>query len=243
MHTLSSGLLKVALCAIACLALDFPFETLAQPPRASSAAQLTTAAERADFCTQMREAATPAERQAIAQKWHETMIARAAEQGVELPPGMRDHQPMMGDGSGMHMGMGMNCGPGAAGTGKSSSSGAAGLPVAQNRGIAYVTGGVGQDEVAAMRSVASGYSMRARFSTSTGEFVSGVSVRLSQADGKLIFAATSDGPYLYAQVPPGHYRLSATLNGVERSRRVDIPPRGGVNVAMMWPAERPGSGG
>jgi len=243
MRTFSFKFLKTTLCAIACLALCFPVETVAQPRRAASPNQLTTPAERAEFCVQMRDAATPAERQAVAQRWHEMMISRATEQGVEMPPGMHNHQPMMGYDDGMHMGVDMNCGRTIAGAGKSNSPGAAGLPVAQDRGIAYVTGGVGEDEAAAMRAVASHYSMRARFTTSAGEFVSDVSVRMSNADGQLIFAANSDGPYLYAQVPPGRYRLSATLNGVERSRSIDIPQRGGTDVSLTWPAPRPGFGG
>jgi hypothetical protein len=157
------------------------------------------------------------------------MTSRAKEQGAEFSSDMGNHQPMMDHDGGLHMGMGMGCGPTVAGSGNSASPGVAGLPSAQGRGIAYVTGGVGEDEAAVMRAVASRCSMRARFTTSAGEFVSGVSVRVSAADGKLIFAAVSDGPYLYAKSPPGRYRLSATLNGVERSRSIDIPQHGGIH--------------
>lgn len=243
MRMLCSGWLKTSLIWMICLTCSISIETLAQTLRVTSPDELTTRAERADFCTQMREATTHTERQAVAQRWHELMAARAKERGVESPPHMGQHQPMMGYDGGMPMGMGMNCGRAVVGMGKSIPLGVVELPVNKDRGIAYVTGGVGEDEAAAMRSVASRYSMRARFTMSTGEFVSDVSVRVSKADGKLIFAAISDGPYLYAQVPPGRYVLSATLNGIERSRSFDIPKRGGINVSLMWPPAQQGKGG
>ncbi|MDR6207923.1 hypothetical protein [Paraburkholderia graminis] len=240
-------LLRTTVCSVACLALSISHAEVPQAPRSTSPNQLTTPAERADFCAQMREATTRAKRQAVARKWHDLMIARAKEQGVELPPGMRrydDGQHMMGHDGGMHMGMdmmGVTCSQVDAGVDASSPPAAAGVEAGHNRGITYVTGGVGEDEAAAMRAVASRYSMRARFTTSTGEFISDVSVRMFTPDGTLIFAAITDGPYLYAQVPPGRYRLSATLDGVERSQSITIPTHGGINVSLTWPAARAGA--
>jgi hypothetical protein len=230
------------------LALSISNAEVAQAPRSTLPNQLTTPAERADFCAQMRGATTRAKRQAVARKWHDLMIARAKEQGVELPPGMRnyDGQHMMDHDGGMHMGMdmmGVTCNQADAAVETSSPPAAAGLETGHNRGITYVTGGVGEDEAAAMRAVAPRYSMRVRFTTSTGEFISDVLVRMFTPDGRLIFAATTDGPYLYAQVPPGRYRLSATLNGVERSQSIAIPTHGGINVSLTWPAVRAGAAG
>uniref|UniRef100_E1T8L3 Carboxypeptidase regulatory-like domain-containing protein n=1 Tax=Burkholderia sp. (strain CCGE1003) TaxID=640512 RepID=E1T8L3_BURSG len=243
-------LLRTTVCSVACLALSISYAEVPPGPPSASPGQLTTPAERADFCAQMREAPTRAKRQAVARKWHDLMIARAKEQGVEMPPGMRryDGQHMMDHDGGMHMGMDMDmmsvtCNQEDAGAAASSPPAAAGLETARNRGIAYVTGGVGEDEAAAIRAVASRYSMRARFTTSTGEFTSDVSVRLFTPEGKLIFAAITAGPYLYAQIPPGRYRLSATLDSVERSQSIAIPTHGGIGVSLTWPAARAGAAG
>lgn len=232
MRTYASQFRKTTLCAIAYLAHCFVVETVAQPIETALPNQLTTPVERAEFCARMRDAATPAARQAVAQKWHENLISRATEQGVDISSGMLNHQPMMSSDHSKHMGMDLNCGHTIAGEGNSNSPDAAVLHITQYGGIAYVTGGVGEDGAAAMRGVAPRYSMRARFTTNAGEFVSNVLVRVSNADGQLIFEANSDGPYLYAQVPPGRYRLGATPNGVEGSRSTDIPQRGGVDVFL-----------
>lgn len=241
-------LLRTTVCSVACLAISISNAEVPPGPPSASPGRLTTPAERADFCAQMREAPTRAKRQAVARKWHDLMMARAKEQGIELPPGMRryDGQHMMDHDGGMHMGMDMmsaTCNQGNAGAAASSPPAAAGLETGHNRGITYVTGGVGEDEAAAIRAVASRYSMRARFITNAGEFTSDVSVRMFTPDGKLIFAAITDGPYLYAQIPPGRYRLSATLGGVERSQSIAIPTHGGIGVSLTWPAVRAGAAG
>jgi hypothetical protein len=118
-----------------------------------------------------------------------------------------------------------------------------GIPVAHdNHGVAYVTGGVGQDEVAAFRGLASGYNMRATFTTGSGEYLSGVAVQVARPDGTVVFSATSDGPYLFARLPQGRYRLTATLDGAQRSRELYVPARGGVRLTMVWPLLHASSG-
>jgi hypothetical protein len=118
-----------------------------------------------------------------------------------------------------------------------------GIPVAHdNHGVAYVTGGVGQDEVAAFRGLASGYNMRATFTTGSGEYLSGVAVQVARSDGTVVFNATSDGPYLFARLPQGRYRLTATLDGAQRSRELYVPARGGVRLTMVWPLLHASSG-
>lgn len=115
------------------------------------------------------------------------------------------------------------------------SSASGDIPVGHNNGVAYVTGGVGQDEAAAFRGLASGYNMRATFTTGAGEYLSGVAVQVLRSDGSVAFSATSDGPYLYARLPQGRYRVVATLDGVQRSRELYIPARGSTRVSLAWP--------
>jgi len=117
------------------------------------------------------------------------------------------------------------------------------IPVGHDHGIPYVTGGVGQDEASALRRLASGYSMRATFTSVTGEYLSGVAVQVSSSNGATVFTAVSQGPYLFARLPSGHYRVVASFNGVERSREFYVPTRGSVRFAMVWPALRASSGG
>jgi hypothetical protein len=240
MSTFRSGVMRVVLVG-ACLTPAASFAQTAPQPGVSAPYQLFTQDERLEYCTEMRNASTPEERQAIATRMHDTMVARAKEQGVTLPPGMGDGMPHMGRGArGWGMMRGMGCasmGPYAAGRpAVGAQSAAAFVPEVRHAGnIAYVTGGVGQDEADALRAVAPRYSMRATFAASNGEYLSDVAVRLEKSNGSVVFTARSDGPFLFAQVPPGRYRLVATYNQIERQRMIDVPARGGAGVTLTWP--------
>ena len=243
MWMFSSAIHTAIARSLLCLAIVVPLEGLTQPARSVAPADLTTPAERAGFCTKMRDAQTHAERQAIAQQWHDLLVSRAKERGVDLSGYMGSHHSMMGYDDGMPMGMGMGSACAHMGMDTPLSSETGEPAVARSLGIAYITGGVGAEEAAAMRALASHYSLRARFTANGGEFVSDVDVRILTSDGRLIFTAVSDGPYLYARVPPGRYRLVAKLDGLERSRNVDIPTRGGITVLLTWPRMRTATGG
>ncbi|CAG9166590.1 hypothetical protein CURE108131_02865 [Cupriavidus respiraculi] len=147
-------------------------------PPATRGADMITSEERAAFCTRMRESRTPEEREAIMRGMHELMQSRARERGVPPPQG-QGYGPR-----GLDQGMG--CGPmmeggprgparsGAPPAAAGAGSGAAAIPptaggVASPRerqvdGLVYLSGGIGTDEAAAMRSAADRYSLRLTFS-------------------------------------------------------------------------------
>ncbi|VWC25677.1 carboxypeptidase regulatory-like domain protein [Burkholderia diffusa] len=227
-----SRLSTALLIATACVASVTTFNASAQPAsgaREMQPYQLFSPGERATFCEQMHSAKTPEARRAIAQRMHDTMLDRANEQGVALPSPMRNRVPMMGGG----MGMGyreMGCAPDSNGAATADN-----LSERYDHGIAYITGGVGLDEVATLRGIASRYSMRAQFASVSGESLSGVLLIFRKMDGTLVFSATSDGPYIYAKMPPGSYRVTATSEGVERKRTITVPGRGGISIMLTWP--------
>jgi hypothetical protein len=292
----------VLACSFAWLSANPARGAQARQPSGSPEAvpsQLLSDDERIDFCTQMRRAATPEQRRAVAARLHDTLTPRAQVQGVELPAWVKEGQPAGGSRL-----PGLSCDSGAArshaqattsapetsarksGARESAESKPAAprevaaratssaaqmplhesaaqttatntvpaavpvtqtptrnaargdIPVEQDHGVAYVTGGVGQDEAMAIRGLATGYNMRATFTTRSGEYLSGVNVHVVKADGTTVFAATSDGPYLFARLPQGHYRVVASAEGVERSREFYVPSHGGVRFTLVWPSLR-----
>lgn len=243
MSTSFSNLSKVVLLGLAYTAWAAALNAQAQPPTPAHGVmpyQLFSANERAAFCAQMRDAATPAERQLLARRMHGTMIKRAGEQGIGLPPGMRNGNPAMGHGAAGTGMYGMGCGPGSGFADGRSVESTGDMPVRYDHGIAFVTGGVGEDEAAALRAVASRYSMVATFASNSGEYLSGVAVQVLKPDGAHVFNAVSEGPYLFARLPPGRYRLVATSDGLKRTRTIVVPAKGGVRVTLNWPIARPG---
>ncbi|WP_156125789.1 carboxypeptidase-like regulatory domain-containing protein [Paraburkholderia kururiensis] len=264
MSVVRSPLLKAALLIAALFAASSA--SIAQGPGKPPVVEpreLVSPQERLDYCNEMHNASTLDERLAIARRMRDTLVARAKEKGVTLPSpthrGMRGARG--GTDSGMHGGKsglgpngeatmrsyGMDCGK----VGLMVDSGEPGAVAAQAprldvhyaNGIAYVSGGVGQDEADAMRAVRADYSMRATFATSAGTYLSDVAVRVENADGSTLFTTRSDGPFLYAKLPAGHYRLVATSDRIERARTIDIPRHGSVTVTLTWPALTPKQSG
>jgi hypothetical protein len=90
----------------------------------------------------------------------------------------------------------------------------AALPPAQKvNGVRYMTGGIGVDSAAAMRKVRSQYALAVTFlffECGADEFMADVAVRIDEEEGLMVAQLHSDGPYLYVDLPPGTYRLTAS---------------------------------
>lgn len=111
------------------------------------------------------------------------------------------------------------------------------LPAAQTQGaISFVTGGIGLDEANAFRAAASQYNLRITLAAQTGEFFAGVRVTLRDAQGNTVAEATSDGPYIFFNVPPGKYQVVAENMGQAVSRTVQARAKGGTELYLRWKA-------
>lgn len=105
-------------------------------------------------------------------------------------------------------------------------------PVVRN-GVAYITGGIGHDEVTAFRDVARRYNLRLTFASKSGQYLSDVDVSLSSGKSTMLDVRTN-GPFLFARVPPGPYTVSAHDRAVQEVRHVVVPARGAVDVRFSW---------
>ncbi|CAG9243064.1 conserved exported hypothetical protein [Burkholderia diffusa] len=105
-------------------------------------------------------------------------------------------------------------------------------PVVRN-GVAYITGGIGQDEITAFRDVAPRYNLRITFASKRGQYLSDVDVTLSSGKSTILDAHTN-GPFLFARVPPGRYTVSAHDRAIQEVRHVVVPARGAVDVRFYW---------
>ena len=103
-------------------------------------------------------------------------------------------------------------------------------------GVAYITGGVGSDEAAAMRSIASQYSLRMTFLTQGGQFLSDVAVEIVGPSGASVLNTSTLGPFLYVSLPAGRYQVAAYAAGTKQTRVVLVNARQGTNVEFVFPA-------
>jgi len=100
------------------------------------------------------------------------------------------------------------------------------------------SGGVGADERAEMMAVRGDYNLRLAFASTKGPYVAGVDVKLyQQRDGtyREVYSGGPTGPWFYARVAPGRYRVEATYGGVTRTRELQAgPSQKAAQIVMQW---------
>jgi hypothetical protein len=110
-----------------------------------------------------------------------------------------------------------------------------GLKVRSSGNISYISGGVGASEQQALEAAKADYNLRLLFAvTGSGEFLAGVPVTIADAAGQVVLQTVSDGPYLYARVPAGSYRVSAEHGGEVKTQAVTLPSGGAASQSFYW---------
>ncbi len=102
--------------------------------------------------------------------------------------------------------------------------------------VAYVSGGVGEEEVQAIKGLARQYSLELHFVRADGAFLADTGVKIVDAKGKVVLDVTSDGPFLLAKLPPGRYKITATDEGHAQTRNVHISAGGHARALFTWQA-------
>jgi hypothetical protein len=59
------------------------------------------------------------------------------------------------------------------------------------------------------------FNLKLTMALTNGEFVSDATVRIRDAQGQVVLDTIADGPLLFAQLKPGNYMVSCTLDGKE----------------------------
>ena len=109
------------------------------------------------------------------------------------------------------------------------------LPPQQDTGVfTYRTGGIGKPEAEAMKADARHHPLSLLFTSRIGErdaYAAEVDVIIKNDNG-LTLLMTRGGPFLSADLPDGHYRVSARYQGIEQSR--DFEVRAGKPIALTF---------
>jgi hypothetical protein len=113
-------------------------------------------------------------------------------------------------------------------------------PTQQTRnGIAYLNGGVGQEEQTAMRAQRADYNLQLTFATKqTGAYRSDVQLDIADAKGAPLLSVANTGPRFFARLPAGTYRISAAAEGktFKRTVKVGTSPR---ELTLHWENDSP----
>jgi hypothetical protein len=109
----------------------------------------------------------------------------------------------------------------------------------QQNGVAYLNGGVGQDEQNAMKAFKADYNLQLTFATKqSGAFRSDVQLDIADAKGASVLSVANTGPLFYVKLPAGTYRISAAAEGktFKRTVKLGTAPR---ELTLHWENDSP----
>jgi len=101
-------------------------------------------------------------------------------------------------------------------------------------GISYVSGGIGFDERRALAKLGVDYSLKLVFAEKGGAYVAMVEVEVSNTRDKTVFKAVSRGPWLYADLPAGDYRITAAWKETAIEKQARVASHGQTEVRFYW---------
>ena len=92
------------------------------------------------------------------------------------------------------------------------------IQVQDDRGIRYASGGVGESERAELDTLSGQFNLRLLFAMQgSGDYLADIQVTIANQRGEVVLSATSNGPWFYAQLPPGAHTVEVgTLDQVQR---------------------------
>lgn len=117
------------------------------------------------------------------------------------------------------------------------------LAVDENSGsgqhLNYLNGGIGREEVEAMRLQAKRFSLQVLFSQGKhGSLLTDVSLLISDHTGNPVFRKKSVGPMLYVDLPAGDYKVTGVYQGQKQSHKINIVKGGkSQRLILNWAAD------
>lgn len=104
--------------------------------------------------------------------------------------------------------------------------------------IAFMTGGIGHDEVVSMRLSAKKYTLNLLFSEGfAGQAVTDVNVNIYDESSTLVFRIKGSKPLLYVNLPAGTYTIVAINNGAKLRHKINITEGASQKVILNWKNE------
>ena len=110
-------------------------------------------------------------------------------------------------------------------------------PTQYSQKIAYITGGVGEEETIAILTEAKQWPLRLELSqlvNGRGVWIFGVNIKITNSQKQVIFDAQADGPYMLVNLDVGDYTIAASYEGVEQNRAITIKTGASQKISIFW---------
>ncbi len=105
----------------------------------------------------------------------------------------------------------------------------------QQSEIAFITGGIGDEETDAMEAVKSDYNLRITSADKAGHFSGMPHIVIRDMQHNELLSADA-GPLFYADVPAGHYIVEGSNMGETMSKNIVVTGKKNVAVRFAWQA-------
>ncbi|HUG21707.1 carboxypeptidase regulatory-like domain-containing protein [Piscinibacter sp.] len=101
--------------------------------------------------------------------------------------------------------------------------------------VAYVNGGIGERGEAKTMELGRDMNLKLVFArASGGGYLADANVLIADRSGNVVLQLESADPLLFAQLPPGTYRITATADGRTIERSVQVPANGQQTEHFHW---------
>ena len=112
---------------------------------------------------------------------------------------------------------------------------AQGLPEIQNKGgIAYVSGGVGEEERAWLDELSGRFNLKVTMALQEGSYLSNIRLRIYDQNGQLLLNTVANGPWFFADLPAGAYTIDAEGLGRSITKTVKLGATVQSKVLFAW---------
>jgi hypothetical protein len=101
-------------------------------------------------------------------------------------------------------------------------------------GITYLTGGITLDERQEMADQRKSFSLLLKFAARSGKYLGDSSVTVNNAKNAVVFQGTTDGPWLFMNLPTGNYKVTVKNGDVSQTQKISIGKNTHRDVTMYW---------
>ena len=103
------------------------------------------------------------------------------------------------------------------------------------RSVSSTSGGVSLNSRDQLRSNTPDHNVKMVFSLTTGNYLSDVAVKVVDGSRRTVIDEVSNGPWLFAKLPPGNYKVTATFNDKAVTHGLSVGKTGVRTVQFRWP--------
>ena len=109
---------------------------------------------------------------------------------------------------------------------------ATGTADAQN--VKFISGGVGDDSAERMAALGKEFNLKLLFAARDGHYLGDVAVTISDAANRKVLETIAEGPFLFAQIPPGKYSIVTSYDGSTQTRTTLVSATGRRELIFRW---------